>query len=87
MFARGFGEGVGEPFAEIQPGVMAAFAVIGEGFAREQCLFDGDGLDGNGRGASGVMQGNAVRPLRHVIRLRWTSQRIQRQRGDRKVLA
>jgi hypothetical protein len=33
----------------MQAGVMAAFAAIGEGFAREQCLFDSDGLDGNGR--------------------------------------
>jgi hypothetical protein len=28
---------------------MAAFALIGEGFALEKSLFDSDGLDGNSR--------------------------------------
>jgi hypothetical protein len=39
---------VGEAVAETQAGVMGAFAVIGESFAREQRFFDSDGLDRNG---------------------------------------
>jgi hypothetical protein len=47
-FASGFRERVREAVPKVQPCRMAAFAIVGKRFAREQGMFDSDWLDRNG---------------------------------------